>query len=138
MPLIYHQNIIPKGEFGVWKLTEIENYFLENIDFEVGELEELGKIKKGRRLEWLAVRWLLHQLSGREVRGEIKKDEYGKPYLVHSDFHISMSHSTKMAAVIAAPTAAPRAGTRPVSNGVLFSAVGICVKVWCVKVWCFA
>ncbi len=103
MPLLLHQNIIPKGELGLWRLNEVENYFLDKLDFEVDEIEEMKQLQKGRRLEWLAVRWLLHQMSGREVRGAVRKDEFGKPYLVDSPYQISMSHSSKMAAIIAAP-----------------------------------
>lgn len=102
LPLHLHQMLQPDGELGVWKLTELESYFLKHLDFKVGELEEIQQLKKGRKLEWLAVRWLVHQLSGRTIRGAIKKDEFGKPYLENSPFQISMSHSGKMAAVIAA------------------------------------
>ena len=105
MPLIQHHTIEPAGEWGLWKLTELEDYFLEHLDFELGEQAQYEKMRPSRRLEWLAVRWLLHQLSGRKVRGKIRKDEYGKPYLVDSDFQISLSHSNGMAAVIAAPMA---------------------------------
>ncbi len=42
-------------------------------------------------------------MSGRKERGPCLKDEYGKPYLVDSDYHISMSHSEDKIAVIASP-----------------------------------
>lgn len=56
-----------------------------------------------RRIEWLAGRKLLHEMSGRETRGVCLKDEFGKPYLEDSDYHISISHSHELVAVAAAP-----------------------------------
>jgi phosphopantetheinyl transferase len=60
-------------------------------------------MKGRRRLEWLAVRQLVHQMSGREKRGAFIKDEFGKPHLQDSDYQISISHSDGLAAAIAAP-----------------------------------
>jgi len=42
-------------------------------------------------------------MSGRAVRGELFKDEAGKPHLRDSVFHISISHTTNYAAAIAHP-----------------------------------
>ncbi|RMF04840.1 MAG: 4'-phosphopantetheinyl transferase superfamily protein, partial [Bacteroidetes bacterium] len=68
------------------------------------ELRQLGSIKGRRRLEWLAARQLVHQMSGRQQRGAFVKDGYGKPHLAHSPWHISVSHSHKLAAAIASPS----------------------------------
>ena len=62
-------------------------------------------MKGRRRVEWLASRYLLHELSGRSERADCLKDEFGKPYLVGSEYQISLSHSHGLAAVIAAPQA---------------------------------
>ena len=42
-------------------------------------------------------------MSGRTIRGEFIKDIHGKPHLENSDFHISISHSHDMVAVVASP-----------------------------------
>ncbi len=67
------------------------------------ELRQLSDIKGRRRVEWLAVRQLVHQMSGREIRGAFVKDEHGKPHLDKSAWHISISHSQALAAAIASP-----------------------------------
>ena len=103
MPIYLHQRIDPEGEIGLWKIEEPEIWFLEQLNLTKVEEEQIAAIKGRRRLEWLAGRLLLHQMSGRELRGECLKDEHGKPYLIKSKFEISISHSNGIAAIIAAP-----------------------------------
>ncbi|MEM1120853.1 MAG: 4'-phosphopantetheinyl transferase superfamily protein, partial [Bacteroidota bacterium] len=91
------------GELGVWQIEETEDYFQERLELFPSEVRQLSKIKGRLRLEWLASRWLLHRLSGRQLRGACLKDEFGKPYLTGSNFEISISHSREVVAVIAAP-----------------------------------
>lgn len=96
---------MPEGELGVWKCEEsIEFFFRQMPLFEV-EIEELKKLSSRKKIEWLSSRYLLHQMSGRDVRGACFKDEYGKPYLAGSRYLISMSHSRDLTAVIAGPRA---------------------------------
>jgi phosphopantetheinyl transferase len=103
MPVLYHKKFNSEVEIGVWHVVEPEEFFLHQLDFTAKEVEQLESIKGRRRIDWLAVRHLLHTMSGREVRGEVLKDEYGKPYLHNSDWHISMSHSHDRAAIVASP-----------------------------------
>lgn len=103
MPLKIYHTIEPEGEIGIWNILESEDYFLSKLDLTKVEFEYFSKIKGRRRTEWLAVRYLLHFMSGRETRGAIIKDEYGKPHLKNSEWHISISHSQNKAAVIASP-----------------------------------
>lgn len=104
MPLYLHENIPYCGELGIWEIIETEDFFQNQLNFTTREQEQLAKIKgEQRRLEWLSSRHLLHTMSGRDLRGECIKDEHGKPYLDLSPFHISLSHSHGLAAVIAAP-----------------------------------
>lgn len=68
------------------------------------ETEAIGRIKgEGRRREFLAARLLLHTMSGRPERGELIKDEDGKPHLRDATFHVSISHTAGYAAAIAHP-----------------------------------
>ena len=103
MPLHSHKEIASGGEIGIWQIQEEESFFLEQLQLSQVEEEQIQRIKGRRKLEWLAGRYLLHKMSGRSIRGICLKDEYGKPYLENSPYHISISHSHDMAAVIAAP-----------------------------------
>ena len=103
MPVLEHRYLSPDGELGLWQITEDEQFFLDKLLLYNHEKEQLNNIKGRRRIEWLAVRLLLHQMSGRDMRAPCLKDANGKPYLEGSFFDISISHSQNMAAVIAAP-----------------------------------
>lgn len=103
MPLLLQKQILPEGLLGIWKITEPESWFLSLMPLLEAEQQELKGIKGRRRLEWLAGRWMLHLLSGRKTRGAVHKDAWGKPGLSDSTYHISISHSHELAAVIASP-----------------------------------
>ena len=103
MPLSLHHAIEPVGEIGIWDIEEPEDWFLRRLDLKAPEAAQFHKLKGRRRLEWLAARQLVHQMSGRAERALFQKDEYGKPYLEDSPFQISISHSHDKAAAIAAP-----------------------------------
>lgn len=103
MPLIRHDTIPPAGELGLWHITEPEPWFFEELLIHPAELRQLAQLKGRRRVEWLAVRQLVHKMSKREKRGAFIKDEYGKPHLDKSEWHISISHSHHLAAAIASP-----------------------------------
>lgn len=104
MPIHLHQHIEPEGELGIWQITESEAWFRDNLYLYPAELRQLAGIKGRRRVEWLAVRHLVHHMSGREERGAFVKDEHGKPHLENSHWQISISHSGELAAAIAGPT----------------------------------
>ncbi|MEM1322890.1 MAG: 4'-phosphopantetheinyl transferase superfamily protein [Bacteroidota bacterium] len=105
MPLFHHKILASQEELGIWLIEEPEAWFRDRLTLTEAEEAQLLPIKGNRRREWLASRWLLHYLSGRELRGACLKDEYGKPYLEGSTYQISMSHSHDMTAVIAGPKA---------------------------------
>jgi len=104
MSLKFHRKLKPEGELGLWQIEESEDYFLERLQLRRKEHQQLELLKGSRRLEWLAGRWLLHEMSGRKMRGACLKDEFGKPYLSDSLFDISISHSRDLVAVLAAPS----------------------------------
>ena len=103
MPLFLHDEIEPAGELGLWRITETEDWFLAQLDLTPPELEQARQFKSRRRLEWLAARLLVHQMSGRDRREVMMKDDFGKPYLENSGYFLSISHSAYLAAAIAAP-----------------------------------
>lgn len=91
------------GEVGIWQVTEPESYFEQRLELEKKEKIHIAKMLGKRRIEWLAGRHLLHEMSGREIRGVCIKDEFGKPHLENSEYHISISHSHEMVSIAAAP-----------------------------------
>jgi len=103
MPLLEHRCFNSQGELGLWRITETEEWFTARLKLHAEEEQQLDRIKGDRRREWLAARHLVHLMSGRTERTPFYKDEHGKPYLKDSDWHISISHSGKLSAAIAAP-----------------------------------
>ncbi|KXK38146.1 MAG: 4'-phosphopantetheinyl transferase superfamily protein [Saprospiraceae bacterium] len=103
MPLLYQSHIANGGVFGIWDVKEDETFFERKIDFYPEEFKELEGLRARKKMEWLSSRYLLHVLSQREIRGACLKDEFGKPYLKDSPFHISISHSSSCTAVIGSP-----------------------------------
>ena len=101
MPLIYHSNILPQGQYAIWQTMESDDFFLSELELYTQEIKEFQTLKSKKKSEWLSSRHLLHQLSGRNLRGACLKDQYGKPYLEGSDHFISISHTLDFAAVIA-------------------------------------
>lgn len=103
MPLVLRESILRDGVLGIWEIDEEDAFFERLLDLSPRELDEVGQLKARRRTEWLASRWLMHVLSGRQARGSLIKDEHGKPHLDGSDWHISISHTHQFTAAIAAP-----------------------------------
>lgn len=103
MPLYLHEHLETGGELGLWNIEEEEEWFLHKLLLSPMELRQLSRMKGRRRLEWLAVRQLVHTMSGRQKRGAFIKDEFGKPHLEKSSYQISISHSETLAAAIAGP-----------------------------------
>ena len=103
MPLYLYEKLEDEVELGLWIVEESEDWFFEQLELNSAEQDQFDTIKGRKRVEWLAVRYLVHQMSGRKKRGAFFKDEFGKPHLEHSRYQISISHSHEMAAAIAAP-----------------------------------
>jgi 4'-phosphopantetheinyl transferase len=104
LPVLLHEDFHAPGKCGLWHITETEEWLRENISLSPIETEAIERIKgKDRRREFLAARILLHHMSGRSKRGELFKDDAGKPHLRDSIFHVSISHTENYAAAIAHP-----------------------------------
>ncbi len=90
---------------GLWRMEEQPGFFLQSLDLQPIELEELSKLKGRRIIEWLACRYLVHDMLlslGHTDRFPVLKDEFGKPHLHGSPLHLSFSHSHDLVAVILA------------------------------------
>lgn len=86
--------------WGLWKITEDETVLRNNLP--CVEEVSLDITNTQKRLEWLAVRVLLQQLTHALQLPYLglQKDEYGKPSLKASLHKISLSHSYPYVAVI--------------------------------------
>ncbi len=96
MPLIKIQHTDTQSAWALWFISEKEEEFTSLLK----ERPESSIIHTTKRLEWLAGRMLLQQLTeqfGLEYHGTTK-DEFGKPFLTDLPHHISLSHSYPYAA----------------------------------------
>ena len=102
MPLYRDITIPDKGRLSIWKITENPVFFSEKLHFSYTESEEFNNIKHpNRQLEWLAARWLLHQLTGTNTqRYSIQKDHFGKPSFEDHPMFFSLSHSVNYVAAL--------------------------------------
>jgi 4'-phosphopantetheinyl transferase len=86
--------------WALWRITEDEDTLsaqLETIESPPSTITNMGK-----RLEWIAGRLLVKEVSKRmelPFQG-IVKDEYGKPYPSGYPYHLSLSHSFPYVATI--------------------------------------
>lgn len=102
MPFHGYWDISPDGIVGIWRIEEPLSWFCDRLELDPREEQWAQSISgKIRRRQWYAARWLLHRLSERDQRGVCLKDRFGKPYLEHSPWHISLSHSHSLTAVAA-------------------------------------
>jgi len=82
----------PDFEIAIWRIEEdltfFEPLFASHPDIP----------NKAKKMQWFATRHLINELRGQF--SEVLKAESGKPFLVDSPHHISISHSTEFAAVM--------------------------------------
>lgn len=97
---IQHFHKTSSQVIALWKITEDESVLISLLHTPEEIPESLTHPHK--RLEYVAAR-LLTQLLLKEFNqtyAGIYKDEFGKPYLTNSSFHISQSHSYPYVAVV--------------------------------------
>ena len=87
----------------IWKIEETDDYFLRLLNLTIEERSEIAQMKGRRKTEWLASRWLWNILTKDDQHGPLVKDVYGKPYILESCWHMSISHTHEYTSVIAAP-----------------------------------
>jgi len=86
------------GTTGIWKLRETSAELLPHVNLSEPEEATFNSFKNERRKkEFLAVRALLQELTGNQLKIEYKKN--GRPYLKDSQKYISISHSSELAVV---------------------------------------
>ncbi len=101
MPIVYQKNIDEQTSLAVWKIEETEEQLLSGLQLKQHELDVIASLSNGKRaLHWLSTRLLLRTMLNTNDYIDCQMDDQGKPYLVNSDTHISLSHSYDYAAVI--------------------------------------
>jgi phosphopantetheinyl transferase len=96
MPLL-QKHTSPR--WGIWKIEEGWEQLLAQFECPALYRPFLDKcLSDSRKAEWLAVRLLLRELTGREMT--VAYRDNGSPYLPESDCNISISHTRGHAAVI--------------------------------------
>jgi 4'-phosphopantetheinyl transferase len=103
MGLLIKKTLENGATIGIWQMEEDDFFFTQKLNLQPVELNELTPMKGRRRLEWLASRYLVHEMllsKGLEDRVPVLKDEFGKPHIKDTPFHLSFSHSHELVAVI--------------------------------------
>lgn len=94
MPLLFVKHPFEGMTLGFWQIAEEADFFRENLPLSAEEEAELAAYKGIRQLEWLAVRYLLHRLTGAPARLPLRKDAFSKPFFPgHQHLACSLSHS---------------------------------------------
>lgn len=84
-------------------ITEDESTLRANLPLTIPEQADLAGIShSAQRVEWLACRAAIRQLVEEQgiVYTGLYKDEFGKPHLLNSSWHISLSHTGGWAAAV--------------------------------------
>ncbi|MDR2119714.1 MAG: 4'-phosphopantetheinyl transferase superfamily protein [Tannerella sp.] len=96
MPLLQKYS---SPHWGVWKIEECWEQLLTLFESPALYRPFLDKCRSEiRKAEWLAVRLLLRELTSKEA--SVAYHDNGAPYLLESEYNISISHTKGYAAVI--------------------------------------
>lgn len=87
----------------IWKVDESLEFFREGLLLSHEEQEFVKTLNKKRELEWLASRYLMQKELDIDVKAQLRKDKFGKPFLLQENVHISISHSHEFSAIAISP-----------------------------------
>jgi 4'-phosphopantetheinyl transferase len=92
MPQIFSTNPDPSGNLLLWQAEEESAWFKEQLNVVPELWEEYESLaNEAIRYRWLASRFALQQVS-RQSPLKLRKETSGKPILLESENHISLSH----------------------------------------------
>ncbi|WP_131538436.1 4'-phosphopantetheinyl transferase family protein [Pedobacter nototheniae] len=101
MPIVYNKNIDEHSVLAIWKIEETESELFAGLQLKQHELDVISTFNNGKRLlHWLSTRLLLRTMLNTTEYIDCQFDDHGKPYLVDSEYSISLSHSYDYAAVM--------------------------------------
>jgi phosphopantetheinyl transferase len=98
MPFFYQQNINETTHLAIWAIEEPLSYFEEEMQLVVDIQNE------ERKIQHLAVRWLLKLMMPEVELSQIEMAPNGKPWIPGGNFHFSFSHCKGYAAVAVSDT----------------------------------
>jgi len=100
MGVLYIREVEGPAHTGVWQIAEEAGELYSALKLSDTEEELYASFRtEPRRLQWLAYRRLLREMTG---PGDfpVRYDEAGKPYLAGRNWHISVTHTDRFAGVI--------------------------------------
>jgi 4'-phosphopantetheinyl transferase len=102
MPLLHTRELDSHTLLGVWSLEERPEELLHTLPAHLSPEESLAQAHPRRQREWLASRTLAYQLLQRFTDEPLPllRDATGKPVFEQKGFHLSITHSPRLAAVI--------------------------------------
>ena len=99
MGLIVKEHVAGDCLLGIWEITEDFNTLYSRLRLDDEEEDKLRSFKsEGRKLEWLSVRNLINELTGRESK--IIYNAERKPFIKGNSFSISISHSHHLTSIL--------------------------------------
>jgi len=100
MPELLRKIIDDRTLYAIWKISESVEELRSAIKLRGSEeLLYNSFVAESRQKQWLAYRILIRELL-KPDEIPVEYDVSGKPYLAGSDFHISVTHTDDLAAVI--------------------------------------
>jgi len=117
MGIEYKKELKPGTLAGIWKINEDYEYLIELYKPDKQERQILENFSsQSRKLEWLATRTLLNELSSKVLK--IMYHSTGKPYLLNDELNISISHTQGYVAVLISTCESTGIDIEPVSRRV--------------------
>lgn len=99
MGIIFNEHIEKDCLLGKWEIEEDFDTLMHPLTLEKEEISRLDSFRShSRKLEWLSVRNLINTMTRRNCR--IVYNAERKPFLHDNSFHISISHSHKLTAIL--------------------------------------
>jgi 4'-phosphopantetheinyl transferase len=100
MPIIYDKLIDTDCKTAIWHITESLEELSSLLVLNSKEEEYLSGIKLvEKKLQWLTSKTLLQEIFKTNQRIKIKKDAFGKPFLVDLPYQYSLSHTGAYVAI---------------------------------------
>jgi len=96
MPIKKHVTVSANSSWAIWEITESYDELSKMLALDHQDLHQLSRVNRDmKRKEYLAGRLAVKELlirAGLPFHG-IYKDEWGKPHLLDSSFHVSISNT---------------------------------------------
>lgn len=99
MGMIIHKDCAEGCQLGIWLIREDYDDLFGRLTLNSSELSTLDNFRNhNRKIEWLSVRTLANEMTGRNVR--IIYNAERKPFLEDNSYNISISHSHEFTSIL--------------------------------------